>query len=352
MTATIANQLTLRAVDPVTSADWAALTSGPGSTLFHSPEWLRVVQETYDLPISACVVDDGGPVAGIAWAQISPLLGGRLVSLPFCDHAGPIAQTAEQANALVQHVRHIGRPWSLRSATSALHGLPMEQWVSRRALLPRLDLVGDEAVLWGRLSPMARRGVRKGQKSPIEIRAATDKTQLRDWYLLHLRLRKAKFGLLAQPYSFFERIWDTFVESGRGFLLLATLEGRVVAGTLYLLWGDTCYYKFNASESGSLPLRPNNLLLWQGMCEAKRLGCRTLDLGRTAPHQRGLRDFKRAFGATEEELLFASFNDAPAEKDAPEAAKLLQDLTGLFVQPSVPDSVTEQAGARLYRYFG
>jgi ABC-type lipoprotein release transport system permease subunit len=53
-----------------------------------------------------------------------------------------------------------------------------------------------------------------------------------------------------------------------------------------LAWGDTLYYRFNTSEGAALPLRPNDLLLWEGIRMGAALGCRRLDLGRSDDDQR------------------------------------------------------------------
>ena len=314
---------------------------------------MRVIQETYGFSISACVLEEEGrPVAGVPWCRTSELMGTRLVTLPFCDYCDLLAGTPEEARVLVDHVRECGQPWTLRTIAQNLPGLKRSVAQSAQYKLQRIDLSADTSVLWERLAPMAQRGVRKAEHSGVEIRRATERQQLREWYLLHLRLRKTKYGLLSQPYVFFENIWDTFVAKEQGFLVLAFYEGQPIAGTLYLLWKDTCYYKFNASDPNYMSLRPNNLLLWRGMLEAKERGCRVLDLGRSNTQQEGLIAFKRAFGAIEDDLHFLTCNiDGRHPEPGAEARRLFQDLTRLFVKESVPDNITEEMGALLYRYF-
>src|SRR5690606_30698311 len=108
---------------------------------------------------------------------------------------------------------------------------------------------------------------------------AESEDDLRAFFEMHLRVRKHKYGLLAQPYRFFRSIWDNFLVPGRGRLLLARVDGRVVGGVLYLDWGDTVYYKFNASDPGDLGVRPNDLLVWEGLRRAHESGMRWFDFG-------------------------------------------------------------------------
>lgn len=346
-------QSTLRIVDPITDSVWAQLVSREPSTLFHSPQWMAVIQNSYGFSFSACVLEEEGrPVGGVPWCQISDVLGSRRVTLPFSDFCDVLAATQEEGRVLAEYAANSGAPWVLRTLARRLPDLELP--VARSTLLKwqSIDLGPDTSVLWAGLSSRARNKVRQAENSGVEVRQAVDRQELREWYLLHLRLRKTKYGLLAQPYSFFENIWDAFVEKEQGLLLLAEYEGQVIAGTIFLFWRDGCYYKFSASDPHQLSLRPNNLLLWRGMLEAKDRGFSLLDLGRSNAQQEGLIAFKRAFGATEEDLHSITYGSDDGESEQEEEARrLLQELTGLFVDEKVPDSVTEEAGSLLYRLF-
>lgn len=346
------NKVTLHTVDPVTSTTWAQLVSGTASTLFHSPQWMRVIQETYGLPLAAYVLQqEEEPIAGVPWCQVNDFLGRRRVTLAYSDFCDILAPTRKESRTLAEFIAMDGHPWTLRTLARNLPDVSVP--VSRNALFKwqGIDLDADQQVLWERLSSMAQRGVGKAERSGVEVRQADSKEELREWFLLHLRLRKAKFGLLAQPYAFFENIWDIFIETGKGFLLIGRYQDKIVGGTLYLLWKDTCYYKFNTSDMASLALRPNNLLLWRGMLEAKARGCHFLDLGRSPVKQEGLMAFKRGFGAIEEDLYSLTYQTSNGDNADAQARGLLESLTHLFVKDCVPDSVTEQAGTLLYRFF-
>jgi len=142
------------------------------------------------------------------------------------------------------------------------------------------------------------------------------------------------------------------IAPGNGFLLLAYHCGKVIGGTLYLTWKDICYYKFNASDSESLTLRPNNLLTWAGVLEAKRRGCESLDFGRSSASQAGLIEYKAGYGAGERDIFAREIIPPGAPKaDDADCRALLGGLTNLFISPSVPDEISEEAGAMLYRYF-
>jgi hypothetical protein len=169
---------------------------------------------------------------------------------------------------------------------------------------------------------------------------------------MHLKIRKYKLGMLAQPFQFFQNIWRHFVDTQHGFLLLATYQDKIVAGDFFLEWKDTLYYKFNASLPSDLSHRPNDLLIWEGIQRGKTRGFACLDFGLSDIDQEGLVRYKRKFGP--EEKIISFLRHAPdgsptlAEK---QTRDLLTQLTHRFTDRMVPDPVTERAGEDLYRLF-
>ena len=343
----------LRKIDPVRSSEWAQLIKDAPSTVFHSPQWMNVIEKTYGLEFSALILESNGrPEAGVAWSEVDDLLGRRRISLPFSDLGDLLASDASRIPGLVEPLLKEGLTWSLRTLERNKPELGVPVKVRDDYKWHGIPLEGDTSVLWDRMSSMSQRGVRKAERSGVQVVTATAKDQLREWFLLHMRLRREKFSLLAQPYEFMENIWDNFIAKDQGFLLLAMHEGKMIAGVLYLVWKDTCFYKFNASSADSLELRPNNLLMWHGMLEAKERKAKMLDLGRSSSHQEGLVGYKRGFGATEETLLTLTYN-VPVEepKQIADIRRLFGELTKSFVAEEMPEKVTENAGRYLYRYF-
>jgi lipid II:glycine glycyltransferase (peptidoglycan interpeptide bridge formation enzyme) len=175
---------------------------------------------------------------------------------------------------------------------------------------------------------------------------------LRAFFELHLGVRKYKYRLLAQPYCFFENIWRQFIEEQRGSLMIAAYEGEIIGGVMFLEWKDGLYYKFNASAPASLSLRPNDLLIWEGIQYGKAKGCTYLDFGLSDWDQEGLLRYKRKFATVEKTISFLRYspNGASAQQ-AQQGADFLPQLTQLFTDEAVPDQVTEKAGEVLYRFF-
>jgi CelD/BcsL family acetyltransferase involved in cellulose biosynthesis len=334
-------------IDPLTDPRWAELARDHGS-LFSSPPWLGALHSTYGFEIEAWlgVDDEGSPTGGIPFARLRGNHGGRLSSLPFSDYCDPIVTSGSSWAATAERLFGEDLPVEIRCLhqTAAMEDPRFGPGEADR--WHAIDLDHDEDRAWDALAGSARRAIRKARDSDIEIRASNDLESLRSFYDLHLQVRKHKYRLLAQPFDFFLSLDEAF---GDQMVLMGAWQGEsLVAGNIYLTWGDTLYYKFNASSGADLGARPNDLLMWEGMRYAVARGLRSVDLGRTDSDHQSLARFKEKY-ATRDGLITV-LRDREFRKDA-ELMAILGPLTELLTLPGVPDDVTEAAGALIYRHF-
>ena len=333
---------------------WEQLVRSTRSSVFHSPEWMRTLTETYGLQLGAYVVLDssGQPRAGIPYAQVSDILGDRRVTLPFSDYCDPLVTDSEDWDALVEALLSEGVRWTIRCLGNQLPLKDPRFTTLKRARWHCLDVRPTSDEVWQTLDESAKRAINKAQRDGVSVHIGQTRDELREFYDMHLGVRKYKYRLLAQPFAMFEGIWRHFLTEQKGLLMLARLEGRAIGGVLFLQWGDTLYYKFNASAPAGLAYRPNDLLMWEGIKYAIRHGHRTLDFGLSDWEQEGLVRYKRKF-ATKEGTIYSFGAATPGEETGREhdTRTLLGEVTALLTDRAVPDSVTERAGEVLYKYF-
>lgn len=350
----------VRYIDPLTDPTWAKLHGGQ-STLFSSNAWLRAVAQTYDLkPVAAVGVDDdGNPAGGIAYCTIDDGLGQRVVSFPFSDFQDPVGEpgaAAEAINSVAQGdlpVRFKIPAGSLPS--DSVPAVDTDRFpTQRRDLLHHIIDVTDEdaETQFASLNSQVRQNIRKGRRAGIEVEMRSDLAAVRQFFDLHVGVRTRKYRLLPQPYRFFEAIYESFSDQDHIRVALAKLDGKVVAGIVYIECGDTLYYKFNASDAGELKVRPNELLIWAGIEHCIERGLHGIDLGVSDTDQPGLVRYKRKFAHQEQEVVTLD-RPAAGEPDAriAELRASFGQLTQLLTDERVPADISEQAGAVLYRYF-
>ena len=341
-------------IDPRTDPIWHTLVSGRNGSVFHSHRWLQVLNETYDLEPRAYILMDKNEqaLAGIPFCRIEDVRGERFVSLPFSDYCDPLVENPEQWRMLAERFMQQGDLLTLRCLHNSVPLADEGFTVVNQAKWHGLDLPDSLETLWENLSSSARRAIRKAERQQVVVRQATAKTDLRMFYDMHLAIRKSKYRLLAQPYSFFESIWRHFCDDGAGTLLIVCHNDKVIAATLFLEWKGTLYYKFNASSPGATTLRPNDLMIWEAIKYAKGKNYAKLDFGLSDWDQEGLVRFKRKYATEEKTISFLqSRPEGQHTAQALRVQQLLPQLTDLFTDDETPDHVTEKAGEILYRFF-
>ncbi len=346
--------MTIITVNPIEDERWHDLIQRHRSDVFHSPAWIRAVMKTYGWEAQAYLVldDNGQVVAGVPFCVIEDLRGKRVICFPFSDATDPLVEDMATWHALLEKLQSHNADILVRS----LHNrIPAEDGigeVAKQAAWHGMDLQRDIDDIWMSLSGSARRAIRKSEKSGVEIHTATDESGMRQFFELHMGIRKGKYRLLAQPYDLFKNIWYELVEPGHGAVLLATVDGEVVAGNVYLEWKDTLTYKFSASNSDFQNHRPTDALIWSGIKYGVEKGYHVLDFGLSDLDQPGLVAYKNKFATEEKRINFVRYDlDLPPTITQQQVRTLFPTLTDLFTDERVPDDISEKAGELLYKFF-
>jgi CelD/BcsL family acetyltransferase involved in cellulose biosynthesis len=342
----------LLSVDPRSDPRWLRLSGGSGGSVFTSPPWLTAVSETYGFePTGRVLVDSSGvPVAGFAWTDVEDMRGSRRLALPFSDRADPVVADADAWAAVSTDAFAGDTLFQMRclDTSPAVHDPRFT--VSREAAWHQTLLDRPLEELRAALRPSTRRNIATSARAGVHVQLSGDVDAVVEYHRLHVFLRKNKYRLLAQPREFFERLHKAFSADDAIRTALAIVDGRPVAGALYLLWGDTVYYKFGASLAEYLPLRPNDAIHWELIKWAHGRELRALDWGRSDLDQPGLCAYKRRWASVEGRIRTLATADV-GRVPRPDAEGTLSALTDLLTHPSVPDAITDRAGAVLYRYF-
>ena len=341
-------------LDPIHDRRWLALCQDQPSLLFHSPAWLKVIAQTYGFEVKALALFEKNlPAAGMPFAIIDDALGPRLISLAFSDYCDPIFQKRAQQSSLLSGLLELFPDHQIR-----LRFLEAPAPASRLGFRPcktacwhGLKLAGSETELWHGLHPQFRRAVALAKKQGLTVRPLGQE-ELRQFFEMHLAVRKNRYRLLAQPFGFFENVWRAFIAAGRGIFLGAyTKEQRLIAAHCLLFWKDSLVYKFGASDYAFAGARANHLLHWEGARIGRERGLRLFDLGLSDEDQPGLIRYKRHLGAEEKVIRFYERAGIESRPQAAALRTLLAEVTELATEPAVPDAFAEKFGNLLYRFF-
>jgi hypothetical protein len=127
------------------------------------------------------------------------------------------------------------------------------------------------------------------------------------FYRLHCGTRR-RHGLPPQPFRFFANIQKLMLQAGLGFIATAWQDDKPVAAAVFLHQSRQALYKFGASDPAFQQLRPNNLVMWEGIRQCAARGCASLHLGRTSLGNEGLRRFKLGFGTREHQIKCCKYD--------------------------------------------
>jgi FemAB-related protein (PEP-CTERM system-associated) len=278
-------------------AAWDAyVQSKPTAVNYHRYAWRDVVESSFGHRCYYLTAKDNcGTIVGIlplVFMQ-SRLFGRFLVSLPFFNYGGLLCNTQEVGTALLceaavlrgelgaTHVelRHT-EPWSGE--------LPTKQ--AKVSML--LDLGNDSELLWKGFNAKLRNQVRKAEKSGCTATVGGLEL-LADYYAVFVRNMR-DLGTPVYGEKFFANVLTAFPEESR--IIAVYLEGKPVAAGLVVRFRDTVEIPWASSIRDYNTLCPNNLLYWEALQHAVRIGCTRFDFGRSTPGE-GTYKFKEQWGA-------------------------------------------------------
>jgi CelD/BcsL family acetyltransferase involved in cellulose biosynthesis len=317
-------------VNPQTDRRWEAFAAAHRDGLvYHHPRWLRAIDQAYGHQALGLACEDAsGQLRGILPLSHTRgvLAGRRLVSLPHTLVAGPLTLDGEATAALiraaVERVRaEPGTQLQIKAPLAGLDGLVEGLVGVPWKATYRLELPNHiEKLRFGnsRQHGRIKWAVAKASRLGVRVRPAETEGELRAWYKLYLDTMRYH-AAPPHPYRFFKICWELLQPQGLMRLLLAEQHGagrdRLLAGSIFLRFGQTVFYAFNGRWRDELLLRPNDIIQWQAIHDAWTEGFRRYDFGQVAERHDGLAKFKSKWGA-EPSRLHRYYYPVPRELES------------------------------------
>jgi FemAB-related protein (PEP-CTERM system-associated) len=277
-------------------------------TLGHRWAWRDVVTGTYrHHVVNLAAVRRGALVGVLPLALVrSRMFGRHLVSMPYLDCGGlctdgDMAAEAALMEAATELAARHGAQLDLRHLFAKDVGLA----ASLDKVTLTLDISGGEDDAWSRIRSNRRGQVRKAGRQGLTatVRGVEGVPDFYRVWAVNMR----DLGSPVHPRSFFERILTAFPDDAR-VILVADGPDPVGAG-LVIRHGDRVVLPWSSSLRSSLAKGPNQLLYWEAIRHAVRIGARTFDFGRSS-RGAGTFDSKREWGAEPEQLYWHGSGDA------------------------------------------
>ena len=301
----------IQIIDPTTYPDWdKLLLTNPESSFFHTSAWANVLNNSYGYkPLYFARIENKELKDLLAVMEVDSFLTGkRGVSLPFTDDCPVIAESRVRFDKLFSLATDYGKrnKWKTLEIRGGQNFLK-DVYPDKTFLTHKLELVPDENILLSKFRSSTRRNIKKAEKNNVVVETLYNKRAIDAFYHLNCLTRK-DHGLPPQPLSFFENLYDTIIAHKKGIVMLAKIGERIIAGSVYLLFGDRAIYKYGASNKQFQIYRANNLVMWEAIKQFADTGYKYLDFGRTELEHEGLRRFKLAWGTVEVNYAYFKYD--------------------------------------------
>lgn len=282
------------------------LAGNPDSNYCHDPAWLSVIREVYGKEAFTLVWQDGegGPVRGLAPAAfLESLFGRNLVSLPYLDYGGILAESPGISKAILAELISLAREKKVKleiRSRDPIADLPAPSNEKVGMILP-LRKDGSDAY-WKSLDAKVRNQVRKAEKSQVKVEWGREEL-LADFY----RVFCVNMRDLGSPVHDIRLFSSVLVHFPGAQIGTAYREGRCIGGLFRILWKDSLVIPWASTLREERIHSPNNALYWESIRFAFESKCALVDFGRSSKDE-GTYKFKKQWLAEERPLYWYPFD--------------------------------------------
>jgi FemAB-related protein (PEP-CTERM system-associated) len=298
----------IRNFQPDDSQPWDDyVMSHPDGTIFHLTQWVRVVQESFGHPSCHLLAEEppkngGRPriVGVLPLVRIkSRLFGDSLVSVPFAELGGPVADSEQIAVTLLaragEMARELGVDYVELKNAQGLADLPTKNLYVNfsKAMDPE-----PEANLHA-IPRKSRAVVRKAISSGLTSESGHH--LLPTFYELMARSYH-NLGTPIFPKNFFTKFLQVFGDKS-DLLVVRSPQGQPIAGVLSFFFKDRVMPYYAGSLFEARALGPNDFMYWELMRRGCQAGYRVFDYGRSKVDT-GSYSFKKHWGFEPKPLAY------------------------------------------------
>ncbi|GAB4444616.1 MAG: hypothetical protein OHK0041_01090 [Anaerolineales bacterium] len=267
----------------------------------HDLAWARTLRDAYGVETRHLVALEGEKVVGICpFFLCKPLFGGaHYVTNPFPTYCGPLYDSPEALNALLEEVQartaHVHHAEVLTPVPLPAEGGELLPFVDKPDFTYIVDLTKGMDAVFNSFSRDYKRILRKSESlSGMELLVDTDGSHLDAFHKLYVSIYAGKHGFIPHGKPLFRAIFKHFPRDAAR-IYLAKVKGQYV-GAMFTFWThQEVYYGWSAVLPDSAR-HPTHFLIWKIIQDAAAEGFRWFNMGEAAREHHGLNHFKRGWG--------------------------------------------------------
>ncbi len=275
------------------------------STNYHQVIWKDIIEKTFGhKTYYLFALNDEEEIEGILPLvhMKSILFGNFLISLPFFNYGGLLANGQEAIDSLIIKAKEIGDALSVEHI-ELRHLIPLKNAhdlkLKTHKVTMLLELPDDPDILWKRFKSKLRSQIRRPQKEGMSVKIGGI-DQLDSFYEV-FSINMRDLGTPVYPKKFFLNILKSFPKNS--WIVSVFYNNLPVASGFIIGFKDVLEIPWASSIRKYNRLAPNMLLYWSILEFACKKGFKKFDFGRSSPNK-GTYRFKKQWGATPHQLYW------------------------------------------------
>lgn len=280
--------------------------------------WLDAVSKAYKFKGYRILAEQAGVLVGIFSVvhMVHPLGKGKLVSLPYCDLGGPLADSGEVESLLLGEAVRIASIAGVKGidirSLEPLAGIQENTVDHPHKVRMLLELPGNSDQLFAGFKAKLRSQVKKPLKDGLS--AALGGLELLDAFYSVFSENMRDLGSPVHSKKWIASVLRAYGEKARVGIARMP-DGTPAAAGIILVHPTTVSIPWASSLRRFNRWNPNMLLYWEFLKFAADSGSRFFDFGRSTPDE-GTYRFKKQWGAKPEPLYWPSINVRKSENEA------------------------------------
>ena len=315
----------------------------PAASPYHSSAWLRAAARAYHHQGWLITAHRGGKLCGVLpLVEVRRPFGSTsLVSLPFCDLGGPLADDEDVKYQLLKEARALAASNGVNVPEVREGGAALEEASQNSEAPPRkvrmlCPLPESSEALFKSYKPKLRSQIRKAEKNGLTSEIRTDIKAV-DLFYRVFAWNMRRLGSPVHSRDWFRELKQAYGE--QMIVGLVFLDDQPVGAGIVLNTGNQACIPWASTLEQYNHLAPNMLLYWSLLSHVCDHGCELFDFGRSTIGE-GTYRFKKQWGARPYALPWA---------DQPGTASRLRPLIE-SVWRRLPLGMVNWIGPKLRRY--
>lgn len=327
------------------------------ATPYHSSAWLQTAENAYSHTSWLVTAHQNGSLCGVLpLVEVKPPIGaGSLVSLPFCDLGGVLADNQNVRERLIAEAKLLAKTNRSRALEIREGGAELDPAKTLPASLKvrmLCELPENSEALFKSYKPKLRSQIRKAEKNGLRAELRTDEAAIYPFYNIFSRNMR-RLGSPVHSLRWFQELKAAY---GDHLLTgLVFLGDQPVGAGVVLLGGKQACIPWASTLEEFNRLAPNMLLYWSLLSHVCDLGYTRFDFGRSTLDE-GTYRFKKQWGAKPYELNWSEHHNGRrnlpvknSENNGVSATSRLRPLVEKIWQ-RLPLPVANWLGPKLRRY--